>query len=150
MRLCDCKTESNSICKCIFASPIDIVQVRHNLQQTMHIGEENCIGGERRCKIASPLSSNAFRRGGRGQGGRLAPAQREAQREPAARSSEGCATPPAAAGPPRRWREEQPGHRCLSPALTGGSSFPCRLHDDAEEHGRSTTRRRRRWFRVRR
>ena len=42
-----------------FTSPRSTVHVRSTLQQTSHMRDAFCVRGERRCKIAFPLSSNA-------------------------------------------------------------------------------------------
>jgi hypothetical protein len=62
---CTCpKAESNIGGKSIFAFPIATIHSMHLIQQMSHIGDANCIGGERRCKITLPLSSNAYELGG--------------------------------------------------------------------------------------
>ena len=55
----DRATDPNNGSQMHFAFRNDTVHVRHLLQQTTHSREAKCIGGERRCNIAIPLSSNA-------------------------------------------------------------------------------------------
>ena len=43
-----------------FASPVATIHTRHVVQQTSQTREAKCLRGERRGKIAIPLSSNAF------------------------------------------------------------------------------------------
>ena len=54
------KTDFNSICNSIFASPIVTVHYESVLQQIRQTGDGFCLRGERRGKNTSPLSSNAF------------------------------------------------------------------------------------------
>ena len=55
-----CKTESNNGGQTHFAFPIATVHAKQSFQQTSQTRKANCLRGERRGKIAIPLSSNAF------------------------------------------------------------------------------------------
>jgi hypothetical protein len=46
--------------KRIFASSACTIHAMHTLQQRVQTQEAKCLRGERRCKIAIPLSSNAY------------------------------------------------------------------------------------------
>ena len=53
------KTDFNSICNSIFASPIVTVHYESVLQQIRQTGDGFCLRGERRGKNTSPLSSRS-------------------------------------------------------------------------------------------
>jgi hypothetical protein len=54
-----CKAKSNSGRQKHFCLPPATVHARNTLQQRRHRAMQTSFGGERRCKIASPLSSKA-------------------------------------------------------------------------------------------